>query len=142
MAPTVDEVVEGLAEQGASGFHASFVARRAGISGEEAHRELARLVSRGELDLDLEAICPTCHRTVATWRSGDPIALDELTCSSCGEAGFTPERDELLLAYAPSRDYLLRRNRAKKRLGPRARQTGLKTRLRRLLASTRSRGTT
>lgn len=73
----VDTVVEEIAAQSSDWFRASYVARRAGVDTELAYRRLNELVDRGDLDVHFELISPHTGHTLATYRVGDKVPVEQ-----------------------------------------------------------------
>lgn len=114
--PQVDDVIRGLAAEGRSNFHASYIAKLVGVTPVEAHSQVSALVAKGLVDLNLEAVCPTCGRTVKVLRPGEAGSL-EFECTSCDKGKFGLELEHLLITYSPSQKLLLAvaRERSKKK---------------------------
>jgi hypothetical protein len=116
---TVEKVVEDLAANGAEGFHASYVAREADVPTGDARSRLARLVDSGDLQENFELVCPSCGRTIATFRRGDRLPLGELhPCGICGAEPFVVSEADFVISYTPTQSFLsklLRDGRAKGR---------------------------
>jgi hypothetical protein len=108
--------VEGLAREGVERFRPSLVAARTQVNVPEAHAVLNKLAQEGMLDAHFELICPNdeCHRTIARYEVIEQVPVgDELNCPHCDEP-FVPDLNHVWVYYTPSRDLLLKVNRARR----------------------------
>lgn len=133
MAPDTFDVVRDLAARGATHFHASYVAKEAGIPVDDARVRLEKLREEGLVDVHFEVVCPGCDRTISSFDLGQKVPYGEaIDDDECDAEPFELTEDEILVTYSPSRDLLLRVNRdtgaegAKKKRTP---QGGLRRRI-------------
>jgi hypothetical protein len=111
---TVTPFVEEMARSGIERFRPSYVAQRTGAELPTAHAVLAALKEAGELDAHYELVCSndSCHRTLAQYESLDAIPFGEtVVCKTCG-TGTLVDLSQVWAYYTPSRQLLLRVNRA------------------------------
>jgi hypothetical protein len=126
MASDALNVVRDLAARGATHFHASYVAKEAGIPVGDARERLEKLREEGLVDVHFEVVCPGCDRTISSFDLGQKVPYGEaIDDDECDAEPFELTEDEILVTYSPSRDLLLRINRdtgpesAKKKRAPR-----------------------
>jgi hypothetical protein len=125
MASDALDVVRDLAARGATHFHASYVAKQAGIPVGDARERLETLRGEGLVDVHFEIICPGCDRTIKSFSIGQTVPYGEvIEDDECDAEPFELTEDEILVTYSPSRDLLLTINRdtvadgAKKKKAP------------------------
>ena len=114
MASDALDVVRKLASDGATHFHASYVAKQAHIPLEDAQRRLDQLRKQGVIDVHFEVLCPGCDRTLKSFDLGEKIPLGEKFDDDwCDVEPFELNESDLLVTYSPSREGLLKLNREK-----------------------------
>lgn len=93
MRAEVVAAVNDLAREGRSRFRASYVAERAGVSIDDARRDLVGLWKAGTLRMNLELLCPFDGATVATFEDRDriPTTFSSWECGNGEEFEVTPE---------------------------------------------------
>jgi hypothetical protein len=105
------DVVAELAAGETRGFRASYVAKRTGRPLPAVQRELADMVTRGELEVRYELLCPDDGRLIARYTPADTLPIGETVHhAECEEFDVTPQ--SLWVTYRPSADLamaLLRR---------------------------------
>ena len=93
MRAEVVSVVRELAREKRPRFRASFIAERAGVTLDEARRDLVKLAKVGDLIIHFELICPFDDASIATFDAREQIptvfASDE--CGDGEEFDVTPE---------------------------------------------------
>ena len=116
--PTVEELVEELALAGASRFHASFVAERAGLDFDSVQGALRDMVGRGELSMSFELTCPDGGETLAVFGPGEKLPLgSDYKCDEHGSEPFLVDESAFWVTFTPTSDLLLRVNRAEATAG-------------------------
>lgn len=112
MASDALDVVRDLAARGATHFHASYVAKQAGITVGDARERLETLREEGLVDVHFEIVCPGCDRTITSFDLGQKVPYGEaIEDDECDAEPFELSENEILVTYSPSRDLLLRINR-------------------------------
>lgn len=115
MAETLD-IVRQLALEGASHFHASYVAKETGHSIKAAQEALESLRVEGIVDVHFEVICPESDRTIQSFQLGEVIPYGEMFYEKTGDCEpFELTEKDILVTYSPSQSFLLRLNREEKR---------------------------
>jgi hypothetical protein len=106
----VEQAVEDLALMGAQGFHPSYIAARVDAPTEEVLPVLAGIAERGDLNETFELVCPTCGRTVATYKLGDRLPLEDLVeCTkTVDDPPFVVQQRDFIITYSPTSGYLSR----------------------------------
>jgi hypothetical protein len=103
--PEVVETVRSFAKEHRTRFRASFVADKAGVSLEEARRDLVRLASAGVVLMNFELLCPDDDATVATFREREeiPVTFSTDECGDGEEFEVTPEL--IWVTFTPTDEY-------------------------------------
>jgi hypothetical protein len=112
MPTSAQDIVNELAGKGASHFHASYVAKKLGVSTDDAHRALAELGEQGLVDVHFDVICPENDRTIASYKLGEKIPYGEIIEERTGDCEpFELDESNVLITYSPSGEFMLQRKR-------------------------------
>lgn len=106
----VQRTVEEIVDEGADGFHASYIAAQTGVPIDEAREALVALVSSGDLTDRFELVCPSCGRTIATYSLNEALPLGApIPCDREDEPlTFVPSEQDFLVTYRPTQSLLSR----------------------------------
>jgi|GEM_PF-3781850 len=103
------DVVKDLALDGSAHFHASYVAKKAGISTAEAHEQLASLQQQGILEVHFDVVCPETDRTIKSYKLEEEVPFGALFVEETGDCEpFELQESDLLVTYSPTTEYLRR----------------------------------
>jgi hypothetical protein len=103
------DVVRDLALGGSAHFHASYVAKKLGVSTEEAHERLAALEQEGAVEVHFDLICPETDRTIATYKLREEIPFGQFFAEKTGDCEpFEIAESDLLVTYSPTADFTRR----------------------------------
>lgn len=92
-----------LAAAHTSGFRASYVAKWTGQPLDEVQRQLATLVTQGDLEIRYELLCPDNGRLVRRYVATDTLPLGKtISRDDCEEFEVTPQL--LWVTYRPTAD--------------------------------------
>lgn len=103
------DVVKDLTLAGAAHFHATYVAKKLGISADEAHEKLAALQQQGILEVHFDVICPETERTIKSYKLKEEVPLGEFFIEETGDCEpFELQESDLMVTYSPTSSYTRR----------------------------------
>jgi hypothetical protein len=134
------DVVKDLTLAGAAHFHASYVAKKLGVSTDEAHEKLAALQQQGILEVHFDVICPETDRTIKSYKLKEEVPLGEFFVEETGDCEpFELQESDLIVTYSPTSTYTRRLLRDGEHSGSK-KKTSLVRRIRRIASARLRRG--
>jgi hypothetical protein len=129
------DVVKDLTLAGAAHFHATYVAKKLGISADEAHEKLAALEQQGLLEVHFDVICPETDRTIKSYKLKEEVPLGEFFVEETGDCEpFELQESDLIVTYSPTSTYTRRLLRDGEHPGSK-KKTSLVRRIRRIVSA-------
>jgi hypothetical protein len=134
------DVVKDLTLAGSAHFHASYVAKKLGVSTDEAHEKLAALQQQGVLEVHFDVICPETDRTIKSYKLKDEVPMGEIFIEETGDCKpFELQESDLIVTYSPTPTYTRRLLRDGEHSGSK-KKASLGRRIRRIVSARLRRG--
>jgi len=106
MASQVERIVEEIAsDPAAHPFGASYVANRAGVSVDDAYKQLEALATKHQLERHFELVSPSTGRSLAWYRLGDTVPIGQEfqpPADTDDETPFVVSPDDILVTFSAS----------------------------------------